>query len=162
MIEVVCRLFSQMFRISWFLLPVEHWSLIFFLILFIYFWLCWVFIVAWGLSLDVVSGSYSLVVLRLLVEVASLAGRAHALGHAGFIMSVGSVVWHTGPVALWHVQSSQTRCQTHVPCIDRWTPNLWTSREVQSHYRFAIEYFCVCCVLALCFSPMIFTKIYWY
>ena len=32
--------------------------------LFIYFWLCWVFIATRGLSLVVVSGGYSLVVVR--------------------------------------------------------------------------------------------------
>ena len=38
--------------------------------LFIYFWLCWVFVAARGLSLVVASGGYSL--LRLLIAMASL------------------------------------------------------------------------------------------
>ena len=42
-------------------------------ILFIYFWLCWVFVAAHGLSLVAVSGGYSSVAVRgLLIEVASL------------------------------------------------------------------------------------------
>ena len=46
---------------------------IFFLNNFIYFWLCWVFIAAHMLSLVVVSGGYSLVVVHgHLIAVASL------------------------------------------------------------------------------------------
>ena len=33
-------------------------------------------------------------------------------------------------MALWHVRSSQTRDQMHVPCIDMWILNHWTTREV--------------------------------
>ena len=41
--------------------------------MFIYFWLCWVFVVARGLSLVVASGGYSFVVVHgLLIVVASL------------------------------------------------------------------------------------------
>ena len=35
-----------------------------------------------------------------------------------------------GLVALWHVDSSQTREQNHVPCVGRWILNHWTTREV--------------------------------
>ena len=54
-------------------------SLFFFFFL-IYFWLCWVFVVACaGLSLVVASGGYSLVaVLRLPIVVASLVAK-HSL-----------------------------------------------------------------------------------
>ena len=38
-----------------------------------------------------------------------------------------------GPAALWHVESSQTRYQTHVPCIGRQILNHWTTREVQGN-----------------------------
>ena len=34
-----------------------------------------------------------------------------------------------GLVAPWHVESSQTRDRTHVPCIGRQILNHWTSRE---------------------------------
>ena len=92
---------------------------------------------------------------------ASLVGRAQALGHAGFSMCVGSVVVAHGPSALWHVESSQTRGQTHVLCAYKWTLNRWTSREVQPHYRFAIQYFCICSVLSLCcfFPPCFYQDI---
>ena len=33
-------------------------------------------------------------------------------------------------VALQHVESSQTRGRTRVPCISRWIPSHWTTREV--------------------------------
>ena len=33
-------------------------------------------------------------------------------------------------IARGHVESSQTRDQTHVPCIGRWILNHWTAREV--------------------------------
>ena len=34
-----------------------------------------------------------------------------------------------GLIALWHVGSSQTRAQTHVPCIGRWILNHCATRE---------------------------------
>ena len=34
-----------------------------------------------------------------------------------------------GLVALWHVESSQTRDQTHAPCIGRRILNHWTPRD---------------------------------
>ena len=33
-------------------------------------------------------------------------------------------------VARGHVESSQTRDQTHVPCIGRWILKYWATREV--------------------------------
>ena len=38
-------------------------------------------------------------------------------------------LWRMGLVALWHVGSSWTRAQTHVPCIGRRILNHCTSRE---------------------------------
>ena len=43
-------------------------------------------------------------------------------------------LWLEGLVASQHVQSSQTRDQTRVPCIDRWILNQWTTRKVQNFY----------------------------
>ena len=43
---------------------------------------------------------------------------------------MGSVVVTTGVVAPQHVESSQTRDQTHIPCIGRWILNHWTTRAV--------------------------------
>ena len=36
-----------------------------------------------------------------------------------------------GLVALWHVESSQTRGGTHDRCIGGWVLSCWTHREVQ-------------------------------
>ena len=33
-------------------------------------------------------------------------------------------LWHTSSTASWHVASSQSSAQTHVPCIGRWTQPL--------------------------------------
>ena len=46
------------------------------------------------------------------------------------LYSTGSIVGHTGLGDPWHVESSQIRGWTRVPCIDRWTFNHWTTREV--------------------------------
>ena len=40
-------------------------------------------------------------------------------------------LWLTGPVALRHVGSSQTRARTRVPCIGRQTLNHCATREAQ-------------------------------
>ena len=39
-------------------------------------------------------------------------------------------LWYTGLVAPWHVRSSQTRDQTHVPCVGRRILNHCATREV--------------------------------
>ena len=41
---------------------------------------------------------------------------------------------HMGLVALKHVESSQTRDQTHVSCIGRWILNHGTTREVRGRF----------------------------
>ena len=38
-------------------------------------------------------------------------------------------LWRTGLVAPWHVESSQTRARTCVPCIGRWILNHCATRE---------------------------------
>ena len=62
---------------------------------------------------------------------------AQALGRAGFSSCSLQALEHrfcsrVCLVALWHVGSSQTRDQTHVPCIGRWILNHRTTREVPS------------------------------
>ena len=70
-----------------------------------------------GFLLVTVGGSYSLaVVCKLLIAMTSLAAE-HGLQGTG-----ASVVVCKGSVALQHLDSSQTRDRTHVPCIDRWIP----------------------------------------
>ena len=62
--------------------------------------------------------------LGLLIVVVSLA----ALG--GLQGTWASVVAHMGLVAPWHVESSRTRDQIHVPCTGRWILNHCATREV--------------------------------
>ena len=47
----------------------------------------------------------------------------------------------TGPAALRHVGSSQTRARTHVPCIGRQTPNHCATREAPLFWFFNIYLF---------------------
>lgn len=54
---------------------------------------------------------------------------ARALEHAGFS---SSGTWAL--VAPHHVESSQTRHQTLVPCTGRWILNHWTTRNVPNRY----------------------------
>ena len=44
--------------------------------------------------------------------------------------------WFMGLVAPWHVESSQTRDQTHVSCIGKQIPNHWTTRKILFLYFF--------------------------
>ena len=101
--------------------------------LFIYLWLCWVFVAVLRPSLVVESRGHSLVVARgFLIAVAYCCG-VQALGLAGF-SSCGmwaQQLWCTGSVAPRHVGSSQTRDQICVPCIATQTPNHWTTREAR-------------------------------
>ena len=72
--------------------------------LFIYVWLCWVSVAMEGLFLVAVSRGHSLVaVLGLLTAGASFAAE-HRLSARGLLQ-----LWHTGLLALRHVESSQTR-----------------------------------------------------
>ena len=41
-------------------------------------------------------------------------------------------LWHTALVTSWHVESSQRRDWTHVPCSSGWILNRWTTREVRA------------------------------
>ena len=97
-----------------------------------FFWLCWVFIAACGLSLIVASRCYS-----------SLQCVGFSLWWFLLLRSTGSrlvgfsscsvwaqQLWHTGLVAPQRVRSSQTRARTRVPCIGRRILNHCTTREV--------------------------------
>ena len=76
------------------------------------------FVAACVLSSCGKQGPLFVVVHRLFITVASL------------VVEHGLWLWHTGPVALRHVESSWTRDQTHVPCIGRRTPIHYATREV--------------------------------
>ena len=101
--------------------------------LFIYLWLCWVFVAARGFSLVVVSGSYSSLhcagfSLSWLLLLRSTGSRRTGFSSCGTwaqqLWLAGSRVqaqqlWCMGLVAPRHVESSRTRAQTRVPCIGR-------------------------------------------
>ena len=97
------------------------------IIVFIYFWLCWVFVANAGFSLVEVSRGYSLTVVhRLLIVVASFVVE-HRLYRAKGLRSCGSqVLEHSlsgcgAQALLLHSgASSQIRDQTGVSCIGRW------------------------------------------
>ena len=66
---------------------------IYFLIqFFFFFWLCWVFAAAWGLSLVAASGGYSL------------------LQHAGFSLQWLLLLWSMGSVVVAHGLSRSVAC----------------------------------------------------
>ena len=70
--------------------------------LFIYFWLCWVFVAGCRLSLVAVSRGYSLVGKhRLLTAVASLVAE-HGLEGSQASVTVVPRLWSTGSVAVAH------------------------------------------------------------
>ena len=104
------------------------------IIVFIYFWLCWIFVAA-QTFLQLWCLGFSLQWFLLLQSTGSR--------HTGFsscgmwaqqLWLLGSraqaqQLWHVGLVAPRHVESSGTRDQTHVPCISRQILNHQTTRE---------------------------------
>ena len=101
-------------------------SIFFFLIyLFIYFWLCWVFVSVQGLS--------------LLWQAEATLHRGVRASHYRGLSCCGvqapdaqaQQLWLTGPVAPRHVGSSQTRARTRVPCIGRQILNHCATREAR-------------------------------
>ena len=107
------------------------------LFLFIYCWLCWVFVAVRGLFSS--CGDWGLLFVAtcgLLLAVASFV-LEHELQVRGLqqLWHVGSgaqtqQLWHKGLVAPQHVGSYRTRARTHVPCIGRRILNHCTTREV--------------------------------
>ena len=84
-----------------------------------------VVLVVCQLSLAAVSGDYSLDVSACLPSMwlpllQSTGSRAHGLQE----------LWLTDLVAVRHMDSSQAKDQTRVPCIGRHIPNHWTAKEV--------------------------------
>ena len=125
--------------------------------LFIYFWLCWVFVAARRLSLVVASRGYSSLrcvgfSLRWLLLLRSMGSRHMGFSSCGSwalerrLSSCGTQaqqlwltgsraqaqqLWCTGLVAPQHVGSSRTRARTHVSCIGRQILNHCATREVR-------------------------------
>ena len=50
-------------------------------------------------------------------------------------------LWCMGLATLWCMGSSQTGARTHVPCIDRRTPNHCTTREAPEWVTFLYQFF---------------------
>ena len=111
---------------------------------FIGFWLRYVFVAAWGLSLVAESGGYSWLWCTgfslwwlLLWEAWALGAQASVVAAYGLIRC-GSQALEKGLnscgaqalAAPCHVESSQTRDRSHDPCIGRQTPIHYTTREV--------------------------------
>ena len=58
---------------------------------------------------------------------------------AGFSCCGAWAPGHAGLLTPWHVGSSWTGDQTHVPCISRWILNHWTTGEVLIHVFYTWE-----------------------
>ena len=112
--------------------------------IFIYLWLCWVFVAMCRLS--PVGGEQGATPCcgAWASHCRGLSLRSTGSRHAGLsscgtwaqqLWLVGSrpqaqQLWHTGPVAPWHVGSSWARAPTRVPRIGRQILNHCTTREV--------------------------------
>ena len=79
----------------------------------LFIWLHWVFVPMRGLSLVVASRGYS--------SCGTWASHCSGFSCCGAwaLGTRAQQLWLTGLVALWHVGSSRTRAQIHVPCIGR-------------------------------------------
>ena len=62
---------------------------------------------------------------------------------------VSSIVGRTGLVALQHVESSQTRDQTQVPCTGRQVLNHWATRDVLCVFLISELFLFVCSFIYL-------------
>ena len=142
-------------------LPLLFFFLIF-IYLFIYCWLCWVFVAVRGLFSSCGNrGLLFVAVCGLLLAVASFvlehrlqAPRLQQLWHVGS-RTQAQQLWHKGLVAPRHVGSSRTRARTHVPCIGRQILNHCTTREVQSFpSEWGKTLFSTSCVFLSCVSPL--------
>ena len=102
---------------------------IFLIYLCIYFWLCWVFIAAHGLSLVLESGA-----------TLHCGEQASVLVACGF-SSCGA--WFVAPAC---VGSSWTRDQTVSPCIGRQILTHCTTGEVSQTFKCIYFYFWPCCI----------------
>ena len=108
-------------------------------IIFIYLWLCWVFIAPHRLSLVVVNGGYSLLQCAGFSMQWLLFCRAQVLGTRASVVAAHRLInCGTGAQLLWHVESSWTMDQTCVPCIGRILIHC-TIREVLGWHFYLFE-----------------------
>ena len=98
---------------------------IYLFILFIYLWLCWVFVSVRGLFSTCGKWGPLFIAVRgpLTIAASLVADGAQAPD------AQAQQLWPTGPVAPWHVGSSQTRARTRVPRIGRQILNHCATRE---------------------------------
>ena len=110
---------------------------------FTYFWLCWVFVAALGLSLGVVSRGYSSCSPWASHRGGFSCSGTQALGQASFsnCSTQTQSLWHMGLVASGYVESSQTRDWTRVPCVDKRIPSHCPTREVLKYFNTKNIYF---------------------
>ena len=82
-----------------------------YILMWTFFWLCWVFLAACGLTLDEMNGGYSLVVvLRLFIMVASLAMECRRALSAQVLVVVACWLQSSGSVAVVHGLRCSTAC----------------------------------------------------
>ena len=112
----------------------------------IYFWLCWVFVAVLELSLAAVSKGCSL-----------LWCSDFSLWWLLLFWSTGSVVVEHRLVVLWHVESSQIRNWTHVPCIGEQILFHWTTREVLIYWFLSIKQLDMSSIISLFLYIIILT-----
>ena len=107
----------------------------FFIILFIYLWLCWVFVAAWAFlklwmqrlaTLQLQCRGFLLWWLLLSWSTGSVVVE-HGLSGCG---APAQWLWSTGSVALEHLESSRTGDWTGVSYFGRQMLNYWATREV--------------------------------
>ena len=65
-------------------------------------------------------------------------------------------MWLTGQVALRHVESSQTRARTRVPCIGRQILNRCTTREALNEFIYLFIYFLAPSIIIYLFIYLFF------
>ena len=94
------------------------------------FWLLYVFVAVRGLSLAAESREHELLSGLSAVVWASLCGSFSLRQSMGSRAHRLQWLWHMGLAALWHVESSQIRDQTCVPCVGRQIPIHFTTREI--------------------------------
>ena len=100
-----------------------------------YFWLHWVFLAVYGLSLVALKRGYSPVAMHGASHCGGFCCcRAQSLGCVGF-----SSCWHMSAVAPWHMESFRTMDGTYVPCIGRLILKHETTGKPQTFYIFFLN-----------------------
>ena len=138
----VCWLFPLLCKAFKFdVVPLVCFLFLFFLLLlpllfyfYLIFWLLWVFVAAHGFS----SSCNEQGLLSVRSAQASPCGGCSCSG-AQALGCAASAVVYTGLVAPQHVESSQTKGWTHVPCIPRCFVYHGTTREVPVTFAFDVK-----------------------